>query len=165
MKKIIVIGCPGAGKSTFSRKLKKKINIPLYYMDQLWHNKNHTTITQEELKVQLNKIFKTESWIVDGNYLSTLEMRIKACDTIFLLDYPVELCLSSAKERIGKKRVDMPWIETEFDEEFKQWIQDFPTLQLPTIYALLKKYHTKNIIIFKTRQEANHYLSSINSKR
>lgn len=134
-------------------------------MDQLWHNKDHTTITQDELKMQLTKIFKTDFWIIDGNYLSTLEMRIQACDTIFLLDYPVELCLSSAQERIGKQREDMPWIETEFDEEFKQWIQDFPTQQLPSIYALLEKYSDKQIHIFKTRQEANDYLSSINSKR
>lgn len=165
MKKIIVIGCPGAGKSTFSRKLKKKIHVPLYYMDQLWHNQDHTTITQEELKKQLNHIFDTESWIIDGNYISTLEMRIKACDTIFLLDYPVELCLKSAKERIGKKREDMPWIETELDEEFKQWILNFPSVQLPTIYLLLKKYYTKNIIIFKSRKEANNYLSSMNTKQ
>ena len=33
----------------------------------------------------------------------------------------------------------MPWIETEFDEEFKQWIMDFPKNELPIIYELLDK--------------------------
>ena len=69
-----------------------------------------------------------------------MEARIAACDTIFLLDYPVELCLEGVEERIGKPRTDMPWVETEFDEEFRQWILDFPEEQLPKIYELLEKY-------------------------
>lgn len=65
-----------------------------------------------------------------GNYGRTLEMRIQACETIFLLDFPVEECLAGAESRIGKQRVDMPWIETEFDDEFRQWIIDFPKNEL-----------------------------------
>ena len=85
-------------------------------------------------------------------------MRLQACDTVFLLDFPVEVCLSGVESRIGKKRVDMPWIETEFDEEFKQWILDFPNIRLPQIYARLEKYKDdKEIIIFKSRKVADAY--------
>lgn len=158
MKKVIVIGSPGAGKSTFARKLRDKTNLPLYYLDMLWHKADKTTVSQAEFDARLRDILQQEQWIIDGNYSRTLEMRLQACDTVFLLDFPVEVCLSGVESRIGKKRVDMPWIETEFDEEFKQWILDFPNIRLPKIYGLLEKYKgDKEIVIFKSRKAADAY--------
>jgi len=164
MLKIIIIGCPGSGKSTFARKLSKSINIPLYYLDMLWHKPDKTTISINEFDYNLNKIFQNDKWIIDGNYQRTLEIRIKKCDTIFLVDFPLNICLSGVETRIGKKRVDMPWIETEFDEEFKQYIIDFSDKKLPQIYKLLNKYkNDKNIIIFKSRADINNFLKSVSN--
>ena len=113
----------------------------------------------EEFDAELNEIFKKAAWIIDGNYLRTLEPRLQACDTVFFMDYPLEVCLSGAASRIGKRREDLPWVETTFDEEFKQRILDFPKDQLPQIYDNLKKYEkSKDIIIFKSRKEADDYL-------
>lgn len=133
MRKVIVIGCPGAGKSTFARKLRDDTNLPLYYLDMLWHKEDKTNISREEFDTKLNDILEKDKWIIDGNYLRTLEMRLKECDTVFLLDYPLEVCLDGAKSRIGKKREDMPRVETELDEEFKQFIEDFSKEQLPQV--------------------------------
>lgn len=158
MKKIVVIGCPGAGKSTFARKLKEMTGLPLYYLDQIWHKADRTTVSKEEFDAKLREIIQQDSWIIDGNYLRTMECRLDACDTVFFLDYPLEICLEGAKARIGTVREDMPWVETEFDEEFRQWILDFPKDQIPVIYELLKKYETeKEIIIFKSRDEAEKF--------
>lgn len=162
MSKIIVIGCPGAGKSTFSRKLSEVTGIKLHYLDMLWHKPDKTNISREEFDIGLEKIMTNESWIIDGNYTRTLESRLKECDTVFLLDYPLEICLEGAASRIGKERVDLPWTEDEFDEEFKQYIIDFSKDNLPVIYELLDKYcDTKKIIIFKSRNEADDYLKNI----
>lgn len=162
MSKIIVIGCPGAGKSTFSRKLSEVTGIKLHYLDMLWHKPDKTHIPREEFDIELEKIMTNESWIIDGNYTRTLEARLKECDTVFLLDYPLEICLEGAASRIGKERVDLPWTEDEFDEEFKQYIIDFSKDNLPVIYELLDKYRdTKKIIIFKSRNEADDYLENI----
>lgn len=161
MKKIMVIGSPGAGKSTFARKLQEKTNFPLYYLDMLWHKADKTNVSREEFDARLGEILQKDAWIIDGNYQRTLEMRLQACDTVFLLDFPLEICLAGVKSRIGKPREDMPWVETEFDAEFKQWILDFPTNQLPQIYALLEKYkENKEIIIFKSRKVADAYLEN-----
>lgn len=158
--KIIVIGCPGSGKSTFSQKLNKVLNIPLFHLDMLYHNEDGTHISKEELDEKLKKIFKeNDEWIIDGNYQRTLEMRIKECDTIFLLDYPIEVCLAGAESRVGKKRDDFPWVEEKLDDEFKQIITSFSDEKLPQIYELLKRYkNSKNIIIFKNREEADSYV-------
>ena len=154
-RKILVIGCPGAGKSALARKLNEKLSLPLYYLDMIWHKPDHTTCSREEFDRKLREILEKDEWIIDGNYLRTLEMRLKEADTVFLLDYPLEVCLAGARERIGKEREDLPWVETELDEEFRQWILDFSRDQLPVIYRLLKQYgNDREIFVFRSREEA-----------
>ena len=103
--------------------------------------------------------------IIDGNYSRTIEMRLKYCDTAFLLDYPLEVCLEGAKSRIGKQREDLPWLEEELDEDFRQWIIDFPKTKLPEIYRMLEEHGTgKEIHVFHSREEADQFLESYRKK-
>lgn len=160
-KKAIVIGCPGAGKSTFSRQLRDRTGLPLYYLDMINHKPDRTTVSREEFDRRLAEIMSSDRWIIDGNYNRTLEMRFEKCDAVFLLDFPTEICLAGAAERIGKKREDMPWTETELDEEFRQWILDFPRDGLPKIYELISKYKDKKAIyIFRSREDIKDYFEN-----
>ena len=162
MNKIIVIGCPGSGKSYFSKKLKDILDMPIYHLDLIWNKPDKTTISREEFDEILSDIFKEEKWIMDGNYQRTLEMRIKACDTIILLDFDLEVSLEGATSRVGKERDDMPWQEETLNEEFKNKILNFRNDKLPEIYRLLDKYkEEKEIIIFKNRKETNKYLENL----
>ena len=162
MKKVIVIGSPGAGKSVFSQKLKNVTDLPLYHLDMLYHKKDGTHISKEELEKKLKTIFKEEQWIIDGNYQRTLELRLKECDTVFLLDYPTEICIKGAESRVGTKRDDLSWVEEKLDEEFNKIIIDFSKIKLPEIYRLLDKYKdNKDIIIFKTREESDNYIKNL----
>lgn len=166
MFKIIVIGCPGSGKSTFSKELSNFYDIPLYHLDLIWNKLDKTTITREEFDQKLTEIFKEKQWIIDGNYQRTLERRIKEANTVFLLDYSVDVCLDGAISRVGKIREDMPWKEEKLNEKFKQRIIDFSYEKLPEIYNLLDKYkEKKNIIIFKTREESKEYLEKIKKEK
>ena len=93
----------------------------------------------------------------------TLELRLKECDTVFLLDYPVDVCIRGAEDRVGTKRDDLPWVEESLNEEFRKCILEFPNTKLIKIYNLLNKHkNTKEIIIFKTREEADKYLKAGN---
>lgn len=163
MKKIIIIGCPGAGKSTFARTLRDKTGLPLFYLDMLWHKKDKSNITAEKFDCKLNEILNLDRWIIDGNYQRTLELRLKRCDTVFFLDFPTDICLQGARERIGKSREDMPWIEETFDEEFRSFIEKFQHTSRVKIHSLLNTYKNKNIIIFKTREELNQYIQNFKS--
>ena len=158
-QKVIVIGSPGAGKSTFARKLRDLTGLPLFYLDMLWHKPDRTNVSREEFDEKLQEILMQEQWIIDGNYQRTLEMRLKACDTVFFLDFPLDVCLAGAQARIGKAREEMPWIETEFDEEFRQDILEFPKVKLPQIYEMLERYREhKEIVIFKSREELDAFI-------
>lgn len=155
----MIIGCPGSGKSTFARKLKDAVGLPLYYLDMIWHKPDRTTVSREEFDEKLSGIIRQEQWIIDGNYLRTLRPRFEACDTVFLFDIPLSVCLEGAMSRIGKKREDLPWTESEFDEEFRQWIIDFPKDQLPVLYQFIEEYKDiRQIHIFRSRAEADELL-------
>ncbi len=162
MKKVIVIGCPGSGKTTFAEKLSKSTGIPLYYLDAIWHKPDKTHISREEFDERISEIFKETEWIIDGNYKRTIEMRLKECDTVFLFDLPTDVCIQGVTDRIGKERYDLPWLETELDPEFKQFIEDFPKDTLPYIYNLLEEYKDNvNVVIFRSREEADKHIESI----
>ena len=166
MQKVMIIGCPGSGKSTFARRLRDLTGLPLHYLDMLWHKPDRTNITKEEFDARLIEITGRDRWIIDGNYRRTLRVRMEQCDTVFLLDYPLELCLTGAQARIGTKREDMPWTETEFDGEFRQWIEDFPKDQLPEIYQLLEEYRDRRtIVIFRSREESDTYLRKLSENQ
>lgn len=159
MKKIIVIGCPGSGKSTFSRALHKITNIPLFHLDMLNWNADKTTVEKSVFLERLSDTLQKESWIIDGNYGSTMELRLQACDTVFFLDYPLSVCLEGIRQRKGKPRSDMPWMEPmEDDAEFIHFIENYSTDSRPQVLELLKKYKNKNIITFQNRDEAEAFL-------
>ena len=162
MKKIIVIGCPGSGKSTVSRVLHNKTGIPLYHLDMMYWNANKTTVEKSVFLERLSAVLEKDEWIIDGNYSSTMELRMAACDTVIFLDYPLDVCLDGIKERHGKPRSDMPWIEIEEDAEFIEFIKNYNEQQKPKVLELLKKYSDKNIIIFKSREEADAFLNGEN---
>lgn len=162
MKRTVVIGCSGSGKSVFSRKLRDTTGLSLYYLDMIWHKPDGTNISREEFDKQLDSIISRDSWIIDGNYQRTLETRIKACDTVFLFDLPTEICIEGALSRIGKKREDMPWFENELDPEFRQWIESFRANQLPEVYRLLEKYkNNREIVVFRTREQADKFIEKL----
>ncbi len=160
MKKVLIIGCPGAGKSTFARKLAEKTGLPLYYLDMIWHRPDRTTLPPEEFDERLEEILMRNSWIIDGNYTRTLPRRLNEADTVFFFDIPVDICLAGAIERLDHERVDMPWHDTVLDEDFRQWILNFPNDRLPVINEILSLYHG-TVYRFTARTQADKFIRDL----
>lgn len=161
MKRILVIGCPGSGKSTFARALAERTGLPLCHLDLLYWNADKTTVPRDTFRARLSDILSGKEWIIDGNYQSTLALRLSFADTVFFLDYPTDTCLAGIASRRGKERPDMPWTETEEDEEFLAFIRAFDDDTRPAILALLNACADKEIHVFHTREEADAFLAKL----
>ena len=166
LQKVMVIGCPGSGKSHFSRALHELTALPLYHLDMLFWNADKTTVSREVFDNRLHSILSKDRWIIDGNYGRTMEERLRACDTVFFLDLPTEVCLDGIKARLNRPRADMPWIEREDEEdaEFVAFVGNFQTQSRPQVMALLERYAHKAICILKSREEADEFLGGVNGQ-
>lgn len=159
-KRVIVVGCPGAGKSTFSRKLQAKTNLELFHLDAIYWKKDGTHISRNQLIKEQKEIFKMDSFIIDGNFKSTLELRIKEADVVFLFDLPTDICIYGATHRKGncpELPCDLP-----DNDELIDFIKSFNAEVMPKMQILFEKYNS-NIIKFHSHKEADDYIDNINN--
>ncbi len=161
MKKVIVIGCPGSGKNRLSREMHKITGLPLHHLDMMFWRADRTTVPKEEFRAELRRAIDTDEWIIDGNYGSTMQMRMEACDTVIFLDFPTEGCLAGVAERRGKPRDDIPWFESDEDEAFIEYIKSYNNESRPRVMELLGKYSSKEIIILESRDAVDGYINGL----
>ena len=157
-KRIIVLGCPGSGKSTFSRRLHEITGLPLCHLDNVWWNPDGTHISRDEFDRKLGRLLGGESWILDGDYSRTYEERFRACDTVIFLDPGTDECLRGVSERLGKERPDMPWTEAEPDPQLMELVRNYGRDNRPKILSLIERYPDKTVLIFASREEADGFL-------
>lgn len=165
MKRIAVIGCPGAGKTTFSQKLARQIDVPLVHLDYYYHD---TTRNYSDDKASWQKrvtsFVDQDSWIIDGNYKSTFGLRLPRADTIIFFDFPRRTVVYRIlKRRLtyhNRLRPDMPegWKE-KVSRNFIKFVWNFNSKERRRIYELLSKYDDKDIVIFKKPQQVREYLN------
>lgn len=172
MKKVLIIGSGGAGKSTFAGKLHQLTGIEIFHLDKLYWKPNWTETSKDEWRKTIEILTKKDSWIMDGNYSGTLEMRLAACDTVVFLDLPRALCVWRVLKRAAfynkKVRPDMAeGCDEKLDFEyikFIKWIWDYPSRSKPKVEALLKQFQdTKQIIRLKTIAEVENFFFNLSS--
>ena len=167
MKKVLVIGSGGAGKSTFSRRLGELTGIEVIHLDKIHWRPNWTEPSKEEWREIVENSLRGEAWIMDGNYSGTIEMRIAASDTVIFLDLPRVVCVYRILKRValsyGKTRPDMAeGCREQFDWKFIKWVWDYATRSKPKIENLLEKYQNeKTIIRLRSKREVEEFLAKL----
>ncbi|MDV4149290.1 DNA topology modulation protein [Clostridium sp. AL.422] len=166
MDRVIIIGCGGSGKSTLSRVLSEKTNLPVVHLDKLFWREGWVNISREEFKILLREELKKDKWIIDGNYDSTIKERLNRCDTVIYLDYPRRTCLFGVVKRFitnyGKVRPDMTeGCPEKIHLEFIKWIWNFNKVHRDKFYKILKEEKGKEIYIFRNRKECNEFIKKL----
>jgi adenylate kinase family enzyme len=166
MKRIIVIGSSGAGKSHFSQRLGELLGIDVLHIDKIYWQPGWIEPDKAEWAERLKTFLAGESWIIDGNYSGTIEMRLAACDTAIFLDLPRLLCVWRVIWRTitfhRDTRPDMAvGCDERFDLKFLLWIWQYPKRSRPKIDRLLHEVEgSKNVVRLRSRKEIEEFLES-----
>jgi len=167
MKRVLVIGCCGAGKSTFSRKLQNLTGLDVIHLDQEYWHPDWVETEKVLWESKVEALTQRESWIIDGNYYGTLDVRLKRADTVFFLDIPTLKCLWRVTKRVwkyhGLERPDMPpGCKERFDLEFFHYVATFNLRNRKETYDKLEKFKKeKEIIILKNDDQSEQFLANL----
>lgn len=175
LKKVIVVGSPGSGKSFFSNKLSKVSGVKVYHLDDLFWEKDWKSKSPDDwMKIQ-EKLVAKDRFIIDGNYSATLEFRIKHAETIIYMDKGLVTCLFGFTKRTVKnligRDVDLPRnIKQQKNYKvtdsgffsFCRYIVKFHLVQKKEINLILAKYKSsKEIIVLRNQQESFGFLKAV----
>lgn len=168
MKRVVVIGSGGSGKSTFSRQLGEVTGLPVVHLDKLYWHAGWVKTPADEWQAIVQRELDKPEWIMDGNFGGTRAMRLAACDTVIFLDLPRWLCMYRIVKRTIKyhkgTRPDMAeGCEERFDPEFLLWVWNYPSSGRKRVIQELDELADKEIITLKSRTEVTDFLAGFSS--
>lgn len=164
MKRVVVIGSGGAGKSTFSRKLGEVTGLEVIHLDQIFWKPNWQPTPSEEWERMVSELVERDSWIMDGNFGGTRAMRIAAADTAIFLDISRWICLFRVLKRLTKyrktNRPDMAeGCHEKVDPEFLGWIWNYPHKSRRRLFTEMEQFPEKRLIILRSARETEDFLN------
>ncbi len=170
MKKVLVIGSCGSGKSVFSRRLGEITSLPVIHLDSHFWRAGWVEPTKDVWREQVEELLKGDEWIIDGNYSGTMDLRLASCDTVLFLDFPRHVCTWRVIKRWyhyrGRSRPDIAGgCPEKIDWAFIKWTWNYPNRSRPKVLERLSRAggHAK-IITLHNEAEVNDYLGKMSSK-
>lgn len=166
MKRIMILGCGGAGKSTLARKMGEKTGIPVVHLDKLFWKPGWVERTPAEFDSVLAAELEKEAWIMDGNYGRTIPVRLKRCDTVIYLDFNRVTCLLGVLSRVaktyGRVRLDMgEGCPERVDLDFLKWVWHFNDNHRERLYRMLSEEKGVETIVLKNRRQVRAFLRDL----
>lgn len=166
MERIMIIGCPGSGKTTLATKLAEKLGLPLVHLDRLYWQDGWQTVPKEEFLRRLNAAVAEPRWIIDGNYGSTIPLRLARCDAVIFLDFPRMTSVAGVLKRVitnhGKSRPDMGGNCPErFDFRFLKFAWGFNRENREKYHAMLAEAEHAEVVILRNRREVDAFLRRV----
>ena len=166
MRKVLVIGSSGAGKSVFAARLAERAGLPLIHLDAIYWKPGWVKTPKDEWARTVNTLLARDCWVMDGNYAGTLDRRLAACDTVVFLDLPRTVCLWRAvKRRIAHRRGGRPDMTPGCSErltwQFIRWIWEYPRKQRPRVLARLAALRPdQRAVVLRSTGEIDGFLHS-----
>lgn len=159
MKRVLILGCGGAGKSTLARKLGRLTALPVVHLDAHYWNPGWIATEPERWRERVKELSAGQEWIMDGNFAGTFDIRIPRADTIIFLDLPRRVCLRRVLVRLacnlGRTRADMaPGCKERIEWEFLQWIWQFRAKVRPEILQTLRRCRDNGQMVHHLRSRA-----------
>jgi adenylate kinase family enzyme len=155
MRRILVIGSPGAGKSTLATRLAAARALPLHHLDLHHWKPGWVYRDPADARERVRAIAETPDWVMDGNFAETFDIRMPRADTLIWLDYPRSTCLRrillrSIKDH-GKRKPDLPdGCPEKIDIGVLRFAWKFPAESTPQNLAAIARYGA-HLRVFRLR--------------
>lgn len=169
MRRVVVVGSGGSGKSTFSKELGSITGLPVIHLDREYWRPGWEETPREEWAIRVAEMLGGERWIMDGNFGGTRKIRMWAADTIIFLDLPRCVCLYRILKRTvkyyGRSRPDMTdGCNERFDIKFLGWVWSYKNRSRKRLLAELDSIGDKRVIILKNQRQVSEFLSARQSQ-
>ena len=166
MKRVIIVGCGGAGKSTLARQLGEITGLPVVHLDKIFWLPGWVERDREEFDELLRQEMGKDEWIMDGNFNRTMPQRVAKCDTIIYLDFSRVACLLGVLKRVittyGTVRPDMgEGCPERVDLEVLKWVWNYNRDKRERNYQLLNEAENVETIVLKNRRMVRRFLQSL----
>ncbi|MGH8895834.1 MAG: topology modulation protein [Egibacteraceae bacterium] len=164
MERIAIIGCGGSGKSHLARELGARLVIPVTHLDTLYYDRDWNPLPQERFADLQRELVECPRWIIEGNYASTLSIRLTAADTVIFLDLPALVCLWGILQRRwrhGAGQHDAIGVYDRITWGFIRYILGYRRSMRPRVQHLLAE-HARHIevVMLHSRRAARRYLAA-----
>lgn len=168
MQRVLVIGSPGSGKSTFAAELARRTGLPLIHLDQQFWNRGWVETPKDQWRAKVAELVEEDEWIIDGNYSGSLATRLARADTVVDLEFPAWLCVWRILKRVASswRRVRPDMAEgcpEQFNLEFLVYTATFPFTARRRTNAKLAKF-TGTHIKLRSSAEARRFLASFDDR-
>lgn len=157
LKRIVIIGNAGAGKTTLSRALSQHHSLPVTHVDSIQFLPGMKIRPHAESIRILTEVEAGESWIIDGyGPLDIIERRFQAADKIIFIDFPIWRhyfwCAKRQLKNAFKRRVELPEGCDEFslaqtNKLFRSIRQEYLKMR-PELTRILNRENLKSKLIW-----------------
>jgi adenylate kinase family enzyme len=163
MDKIAIIGCGGSGKTHLANQLAALLDLPVTHLDAVYYDQNWNPLPPEQFAALQHDLVAQPRWLIEGNYASSLPIRLAACDTVVFLDLPAATCLLGIAQRRWRYRGGQHTKDGVYDRitwGFIKYILGYRRDMRPRVRALLQEHGTKaNLVTLISRRQAARFLA------
>ncbi|MEU8132163.1 topology modulation protein [Streptodolium elevatio] len=165
MRRISVIGVGGSGKTELANRLAALLEVPVTHLDAVYYADDWTPLAPEEFAARQRELVAAPAWVIDGNYASTLDIRLKACDTVIFLDIPPAVALFGVLRRRLRYRGGQHPGQGVYDRitwGVVQYILGYRRRMRPKVEHLIAEHGTHATVhVFTSRRAVNRWLASL----